>query len=399
MLAPDLNTAIPFFQPIIRTADLGVFAYEVLARENRDGKVRSLGPYFEDPKVPDRDKLTLDLHVRKLALEAYAASGSSAKLFINLKPSWIYEHGEHDSGILSTLALLERHKIDPQRIVIEVTEEEIIGDSDAFGKLLAEYRKAGCMLAVDDFGKGESSVERIAHITQDIIKIDSSIVQKTDTHRSFYEICSAMSSFGAISGFDLLFEGVETAFQLERCVKTGWCYLQGYIFSQAKPGFETEYANRDLLADILYIEHARTLWNIKCRNEVAANMEREVERLLPLVPLEEEALMAPGALSGLAKALPYYCLRCFVCDRDGRRLSHVYQLVGHEAVTVLPGSRATGIPHTLFILGLDAVSAGRAGSLSDLYKNVATKESVMTYMHRLRRDRLLCVDVMSTVLF
>jgi hypothetical protein len=254
------------------------------------------------------------------------------------------------------------------------------------------------MLAVDDFGKGESSVERIAHVTPDIIKIDRSIVQKTDTHRSFYEICSAMSSFGAVSGFDLLFEGVETAFQLERCVKTGWCYLQGYIFSQARPGFATDYANRGLLSDILFIENARENWNIKCRNDVSAKMESEVERLRPLIPMEEEALMEPAALHDFAKALPYYCVRCLVCDDKGRRLTHVYQLEGHM-VTVVSGNPAVGIFHGLFTQGLDATYAGRPGYLSSMYKNVATKENVMTYMYKLRQDRLLCVDIMSTVLF
>ena len=398
MIAPDLKKVIPFFQPIISTADRGVYAYEVLAREERDGRIYSLGPYFEDPAVSDLDKLTLDLHVRKLAFETYAASGSKGKLFINLKPSWIYMHREHYDK-LPTLAMLDQYAIDPQNIVIEVTEEELIGDYGIFGKLLTEYRKAGCMLAIDDFGRGASNVERIAHIMPDIIKLDRSIVQKTDTHHSFYEICSAMSAFGAVSGFNLLFEGVETASQLERCIKTGWCYLQGYVFSPAKPGFETEYANGKLLTDILYIQNAREGWNIRRRSEVCTTMESEMERLRPLIPLEEETLREPAALHGLAKELPYYCVRCFVCNDEGKLLSHIYQMEGHAVVVITNDKPGTGIFWELFTQALDALHGERLGHLSSIYKNVATKEHVMTYTHKLRQDRLLCVDIMSTVLY
>jgi len=398
MIAPDFKKVVPFFQPIIRTADCRVFAYEVLAREERDGKIHSLGPYFEDPAVSDLDKLKLDLHVRELAFAAYAASGSKAKLFINLKPSWIYMHRERYDK-LPTLAMLAQYGIDPQNIVIEVTEEELFGDYDIFAKQLAEYRKAGCMLAIDDFGKGASNVERIAHIMPDIIKIDRSIVQKTDTHHSFYEICSAMSAFGAVSGFNLLFEGVETASQLERCVKTSWCYLQGFIFSQAKPGFETEYDNEDLLSDILSLQNSQERWHIRRRHDVCTTMESEIERLRPLISLEEEALRESPALHDLAKELPYYCVRCFVCSDEGKLLSHTYQLEGHAVVTVMEDRPSIENFWGLFAQGLYALRGEERGYLSDIYKNVTTKENIVTYIHKLRQDRLLCVDIMPTVLY
>jgi EAL domain-containing protein (putative c-di-GMP-specific phosphodiesterase class I) len=398
MIAPDLKKVIPFFQPIIRAADRSVFAYEVLAREERDGRIHSLGPYFEDPAVPDLDKLRLDLHVRKRAFEAYAASGSKAKLFINLKPSWVCMNRKHHKK-LPTLAMLDQYAIDPQHLVIEVTEEELTGDYEVFGKQLTEYRKAGCMLAIDDFGKGASNVERIAHVMPDIIKLDRSIVQKTDTHRSFYEICSAMSAFGAVSGFNLLFEGVETASQLERCVKTGWCYLQGFIFSQAKPEFETEYDNEDLLSDILSLQSSQERWHIRRRHDVCTTMESEIERLRPLIPLDEETLRESPALHDLAKELPYYCVRCLVCNDKGKVLSRAYQLEGYGVVTVMEDGPSIGNFWGLFAQGLYALHGDGRGYLSDIYKNVTNKENVVTYMHKLRQDRLLCVEIMPMALY
>jgi hypothetical protein len=117
------------------------------------------------------------------------------------------------------------------------------------------------------------------------------------------------------------------------------------------------------------------------------------------VPLEKEALTEPVALHDFIKALPHYCVRCFVCDREGKRLSQIYQIEKRNTVTSTQQDLTLGVFHNVFILGLDAVHKDRLGYLSDLYKNVATKENVMTYMHRLREDRLLCVDIMATALF
>ncbi|MDR0843121.1 MAG: EAL domain-containing protein [Acidobacteriota bacterium] len=394
---PDLRYVTPFFQPIIAADNLGVFAYEVLAREVHSGSVRSLGPFFEDPAVSDTDKLVLDRHVRGLALEKFAASGSSGKLFINLKPSWI--NSRQDAAGDATLAKLESLKIDPESIVIEVTEEELLSDNDEFGRLLARYRREGCMLAIDDFGKGSSNVERIAYVNPDIVKIDSSIVQKVDSHRSFFEICRAMSAFGDISGFDLLFEGVETAYQLERCVTAKGKYFQGYVFSKARPELDTGYENRDLLTNILAVRTYCDLADVRHRHEIAQEIEVAVERLCTLVPGDADALAAPDALAALVGELPYYCIRCFVCDRQGRQLSAVCRIGSHCKVVAQGDSRGSSwFFKGFFVAGLLALQDGRRGFLSDVYKSVAAKESVATYMYALPDERLLCIDIIPTAL-
>ncbi|MDR3089179.1 MAG: EAL domain-containing protein [Desulfobulbaceae bacterium] len=400
MNLPDLNYVQPFFQPIISADDLSVFAYEVLAREVRAGKVKTLGPYFEDKTVPDLDKLVVDQHVRTLALKKFAASGSRAKLFMNLKPSWILERrgqdGDRDeSQILTMVGALG---LDPKNIVIEVTEEELLADIDEFSRLLADYRRMGCLLAIDDFGKGASSIERIAYVDPNIVKIDSSIVQRVDSHRSFFEICQAMAAFGDISGFDLLFEGVETPYQLERCVAARGRYFQGWIFAKAEAEPKTDFTDRDLLDSILSIRASRDMVKMRRRGEMIGKIENDVEQLRRLIPDNERELANPQALLALARELPYYCIRCFVCNMRGRQLSHVYQVGSHGVVTVGASNDASWFFRDFFTKGLGAIQDGRLGYLSEIYKNVITKENIATYIHRLSDERLLCVDVISTVL-
>ena len=108
--------------------------------------------------------------------------------------------------------------------------------------------------------------------------------------------------------------------------------------------------------------------------------------------------MEPAALHGLASALPYYCIRCFVCDYRGNLLSQVYHLDGHDAVRTAEGLPGSGVFWHVFTQGLSVLHRDGRGYMSGIYKNVVTKENVMTYMHTLGQDRLLCVDIMPTVL-
>ena len=288
--------------------------------------------------------------------------------------------------------------MDPRRIVVEVTEEELLGDIDVFSRIIAKYRSAGCMLAIDDFGKGSGSIDRIAYINPDIIKIDKSIVQRVDVQQSFFDVCRAMSAFGDVSGFDLLFEGVETPFQLERCVAAKGRYFQGFVFSPARPEIDSGFENRDLLNDLLCLKVYRDRVKLDQRNNIQVELGQTIEQLRPVIPMEEKRLADRNSLAELGKALPYYCIRCFICDSDGRQLSPVVNLGPRRQVTATDYTSSAWLFHEFFERGVDALHCGHKGFLSNLYKTVESKQDVVTYMHELRSDRLLCVDIMSSYL-
>ena len=397
MKMPQLDAVVPYFQPIISADTQEVFAYEVLAREVLDGEARSMGAFFESKKISDSVKFEFDMQVRSLAMEMYVASGTKAKLFINIKPSWVYAY-KGNCAPFPTLILIERFGIDPRNVVIEITEEDLMGDYDVLGRLLAEYRRAGCLLAIDDFGKGASNFERIAHITPDIIKIDRSIVRRVDCQASFFDICRALASFGDVAGFDLLFEGVETPSQLESCVAAQGRYFQGYLFSRPRAQIDKQFENQQLLHDIFALRTYRDGLMMDRREEVRREMWQEIENLRSCIPKEEEKLQEAWALEAFGAALPYYCIRCFICGRSGRQLSHIYSLDPCGAATAQADEKSAWMLRNFFGKGLDMLHSGREGVLSDIYKKVDTKEDVVTYMHMLGNDRILCIDILPSFL-
>jgi EAL domain-containing protein (putative c-di-GMP-specific phosphodiesterase class I) len=95
-------------------------------------------------------------------------------------------------------------------------------------KILNYYRKEGFLIALDDVREGYSSLNMTIDIKPDIIKIDRNIDKdpmKQSIYRALRGIC-----------LDILAEGVETPYELEKVKEIGVDYAQGYYF--ARPSAE-----------------------------------------------------------------------------------------------------------------------------------------------------------------
>jgi EAL domain-containing protein (putative c-di-GMP-specific phosphodiesterase class I) len=100
--------------------------------------------------------------------------------FINLNANVI-----HDPQFtpVQTLAFLEKMNLTPQNVVFEITERQSIDDYASFTKALDHYRKQGCRIAIDDAGAGYSSLQAIAELRPDYIKVERSIIYRIDRNK------------------------------------------------------------------------------------------------------------------------------------------------------------------------------------------------------------------------
>ncbi|WP_244655103.1 EAL domain-containing protein, partial [Sphingomonas sp. CFBP 13733] len=74
------------------------------------------------------------------------------------------------------MSLCLRHRFDPRRLEVEVTETSVLADFGVARQHLASLRAAGVRIALDDFGAGFASVSYLKEITFDRIKIDGELV-------------------------------------------------------------------------------------------------------------------------------------------------------------------------------------------------------------------------------
>lgn len=122
---------------------------------------------------------------------------------------------------------LQGRKLD--RIVLEITEHDMIADYESMLKILKPLRQAGMLLAIDDFGAGYASFRHIVGLNPDIIKIDMSLVRNIDVSRTAQSVVRALRSFGDENQRRLVAEGVETEAEFQMLRSLGVTRIQGYL--------------------------------------------------------------------------------------------------------------------------------------------------------------------------
>jgi EAL domain-containing protein (putative c-di-GMP-specific phosphodiesterase class I)/GGDEF domain-containing protein len=169
----------------------------------------------------------LGTHVRGRAIAAAAAwTGPLAGLKISLN---VTAADLADPQFVETLAgQLVAAGLPPSRLVLEVTEDALIGDLDAVAALLDVLRRDGVTVALDDFGTGYSSLARLVRLPVDVIKLDRALtlaLSGTERERILVEsIVSTMRRLGLV----VIAEGVEDAVQLASVRAAGCDGVQGY---------------------------------------------------------------------------------------------------------------------------------------------------------------------------
>lgn len=139
------------------------------------------------------------------------------------------------SDLAATVAAgLERHRIPPQRFVVEITESAIVPNSVRIREQLAELRQMGVQLAIDDFGSGYSSIGYLDWIPVDVVKLDMSFV-RGDLDRRRRGLIAATAQLVRSIGARSLVEGIETDEQWDVVREAGVDYGQGHLFGRPEP--------------------------------------------------------------------------------------------------------------------------------------------------------------------
>ena len=131
--------------------------------------------------------------------------------------------------------VLDQTAIDPKTLRLEITEGEMMENTDEAIVVLHQLKAAGVTLMVDDFGTGYSSLSYLQRFPVDIVKIDQSFVRGMTDNPKDEEIVRAILNLAQILGLRVVAEGIETAEHLARLRQLGCSHGQGYLFSRPVP--------------------------------------------------------------------------------------------------------------------------------------------------------------------
>ena len=130
------------------------------------------------------------------------------------------------------IKILEHFKLEPEYLELEITETILIESFDTVLNKLKRLYEYGIGIALDDFGKGYSSLNYIMHLPISTLKIDKSFVDNIFVDAEYNEITCHIINMGKSLGMSIVAEGVENKEQLEYLKKYKCDKIQGYLFSK-----------------------------------------------------------------------------------------------------------------------------------------------------------------------
>ncbi|MEO8143983.1 MAG: EAL domain-containing response regulator [Betaproteobacteria bacterium] len=221
----------PFFQPKIELATGRVKGAEALARwrHPRHGLV---APYafirlIEESRLID--VLTWSMLKKSAACcSDWRAAGLDLSVSVNLSPSSLSDVGLADRIV----KLVRGQNLDPQHMILEVTESAAAADTGKALENLSRLRMKGFGISIDDYGTGYSSMQQLTRIAFTELKIDQSFVLNASKQKSAAVILESNLEMARKLKVRAVAEGVETREDYALLQRLGCDLAQGYFIAR-----------------------------------------------------------------------------------------------------------------------------------------------------------------------
>jgi diguanylate cyclase (GGDEF)-like protein/PAS domain S-box-containing protein len=223
------------YQPIVNLSTKRIMGFEALMRWQHPER----GAISPDVFIPiaEQNDVILDLGMFALREAATAASrwGKSQRsrddLYVSVN---VASQQLQDPRLMSTVeAVLLESGLDPNRLVLEITETAALFDVTETIAVLTQLRELGVGIALDDFGTGFSSLSYLLQLAPRVIKIDRSFVSPVHDTGDNEMLLETIIALGKKLRVTLIPEGIETESQLNKLLRLGCKYGQGFLFSRS----------------------------------------------------------------------------------------------------------------------------------------------------------------------
>ena len=223
------------YQPILDVGERRVIGFEALLRwqhptrgllrperflpaAEQTNLIREIGMWALRRAIDDRIDLGLENYP-----DAAVSVNISARQFA-------------EDGFLATLnSLMNERAFAPRLLQLELTESAFIGNAERTVKLIAELRRLGVRVIIDNFGTGYASLSYLKNLPVDGLKIDQAFVRGLPDDRGNAAIVQAITTLCAKLGLLAIAEGVETLDELKALRSLDCDRLQGTLIAEPLP--------------------------------------------------------------------------------------------------------------------------------------------------------------------
>lgn len=141
----------------------------------------------------------------------------------------------HPRFVHEVKSILDEFPIDPHQLILEITENIFIRDTELVSRIIQRVQKLGVQIHLDDFGAGYSSLSYLNKLPIDAIKIDRAFIKEVvspDTHRG---VINSIILLAQDLGLNVIAEGIETETHVKYLENNGCKLGQGFYFNKGLP--------------------------------------------------------------------------------------------------------------------------------------------------------------------
>lgn len=131
--------------------------------------------------------------------------------------------------------IADRYEVPHGLLEVEITESTIADVPDGLGPIIAELKRFGFLVAIDDFGSGYSSLGQLQQLQADVLKLDRSFVVNGLQERREQIVVEHLVHMVHELGMSVICEGVETQAQADKLQRMGCLLAQGYYYYRPMP--------------------------------------------------------------------------------------------------------------------------------------------------------------------
>jgi EAL domain-containing protein (putative c-di-GMP-specific phosphodiesterase class I)/GGDEF domain-containing protein len=227
----DEDRLKPHYQPILDLATGRMHGFEGLIRGPSDSLLHSPMNLFKVALLTGQ-VVSLEAACCRSLLRGFVASGRPEKLFLNISPGSL--------AMAPFLALFQPDRllaigVTPDRIVIELTENQPTYDFTQLVQTADLFRGLGFAIAMDDLGEGFSSLRLWSELRPEYVKIDKHFIHGVSQDPVKHQFLRSLRDIAAKTGALVVAEGIELEADLAVVQELGLDLGQGYLFGRPAP--------------------------------------------------------------------------------------------------------------------------------------------------------------------
>ncbi|HWL25189.1 MAG TPA: EAL-associated domain-containing protein [Ureibacillus sp.] len=385
-----LDTLELLYEPIYSADEHVLVGYEVIGFE-LEGKQNKLNKFIYDETVPADLRLEFQNYIVEESLKASLEQLKDVSLYLPCNPNLLMsDFGE------SYFNLLKKHLHESlmPRIYLVIPEHQVKGDFEQLLHPIRYIKTYGVKVALDNIGS-KSNLDQILLLEPTVLKINVTQLNYNNWGAQNH-VFTTIQSLALKIGATLMFENIQTDYQLHHAWKSGARYFKGDNLQKPVKEFISRYTLKEKFRNECQQFISAEKKQLKVKYDEMKKLQKTITTIVEEVKPSSDNV---DSLLQLSEKLEAYAFRFYICNEEGFQTSpNIFFKDGvwnvrNNAI----GKNWSWRPYFLF--NIIKMRNDEKGQLSSVYSDIETGELTRTYSMAISSKEFVFIDITYDYLY